>query len=195
MTFFVVVALLDCGILYVLYLMYRKWQAHSQILSDITEERQIVSKLHQEVKDQIGQSEKRVTDLLAKVNQIAAEIEQEIKNSSETISKNIQDLVDDLTSQFEFPLKDLVDKRKSLETVLNQATKERKTLAALLSRSESYIKLFNHDLSYGEVIKEIEMKKYQEARSMLVSGNTEENVADVLGIPLSEVRMIRQSTY
>ena len=189
--FLIFVAFLDLVLLGVIYVLYKKWLLHSQILSDITEERQLISQMHETIRSQLSQSTDKATGLLADVKKIAAEIEQEVKHSSSTIAANVDGLAKEIAAQFESPLEELASRQQVLVKLYQDVQREKETLARLLQRSEHFVRLFDKELSYDDVVKDIEQRRYEDARKLLTKGMTVEKVARELGIPTSEVRLIQ----
>lgn len=190
-SFLLFVVLLDAILLYVIYILHKRWQVHENILSDITEERQILAGMQKDIKEEAARFEAKTSELLNKVNQIAAEIEQEAKQSKQTISANLESVVSELSKQFEQPLRELVTRQQALNGLYKKISQEKEILATLLQRAESLIKFFEKDMAYEDILKDIEQKKYEDARKLLTKGLNVESVAKQLGISASEVRLIQ----
>lgn len=182
--------ILDAVLIYFIYNSYKKTVHYEQILSDITEERQIITRMQKQINSDFLATETKSKELLSKIEKIAAEIEQEIKQSAHIISSNLDEAVKDLSLQFESPLKELTSKKQAVMSLSKKIDEERTALAALLERAESFAKFFDKGLPYQEVMKDIEQKKYTDARHLLTKGLSVEAVAKKLGMQTSEVRLI-----
>ena len=99
-------------------------------------------------------------------------------------------VVTQLTSRFESPLRDLAKRKVGLESLLQQAEREKEILQKLLARGEKICRFFDERVPYEDVLHEIEDKKYADARKLLARGHAPHRVANELGMSESEVRLV-----
>jgi hypothetical protein len=99
-------------------------------------------------------------------------------------------VVQELTSRFEAPVKEITRKQASLEALLRKVDQEKTLLQRLLQRGEKLARFFDERVPYEEVLEEIEDKKYADARALLARGKSPVTVAQELGMSESEVRLV-----
>jgi predicted transcriptional regulator len=193
-TALILIFLFDVALLFAFLYLNKNQGVSSDLLLEITDERRKISELTETLRNEIQQNQIRSKENLNKVAHLAAEAEQEVKNSGETLAKNMQDLIQEFTTNCELPLNELAKRHASLESIYKKIEREKNNLAKLISRSENLVRFFQDHLPYEEVIKDIEIKKYADARQLLTQGMTPEKVASELGLSSSVVQMMRGLT-
>lgn len=184
-------SLLDLGLLAAVYTFYRKNIDYEGLLSDITEERTLLSKMQDELKQDISTFGEKSQSSLQKMTKLAAEVEQEIAHSEKTIAKSIDAIVDELAQKFEPMTTDINNHKNTLDILYRKVEREKIILQKLLFRLETLFKFFDEKIPYDEVLKEIEYKKYSDARFLLTQGYDSERIMKELGMNRAEVDIIR----
>jgi hypothetical protein len=182
--------LLDVFLLGVVYFLGRQKHSNSQIFLELEEERKILKELQFAVKEEAEIGEQKCREILGRVTAIATDIEMEVKQNGEVINKEVEQIIAKISDQIQEPLKSINIKQASLEALLKKIEKERLVLNKSISRGEKLVKFFNGAVPYEEVLKEIEDKKYSDARQLLTKGFSPNEVASELGLPLSEVMLL-----
>ncbi len=195
-TFFLTLLVaLDFGILYVIFFLNKRWQAHDDILSDVTEERHLISQIQDKLKNDIDHSRSENMDLYKKINRIAAQIEQEIANSGAIFSEHLNKVINEMTLKIEEPFKELTLKQKSLESLYEKVELKKNHLMAMMDRSEKICRFLEKKLPFDELLKELENKKYSDIQKLLAEGLSIEQIAQELDISLGEVKLIDQLNF
>jgi hypothetical protein len=189
---FSLVFILDIFLLLSIFFLYKKWESHDTVLSDITEERQIIFGIQKEIREDCLKTESKSNDFLFKIQKIASEIESDIEQSKKTIRDNLESVVIDLSTSFEVPLKELMLRQQSLHSLYNKISEEKDLLSKMLLRAENLVHFFDQKKNYEDVLKDIEQKKYDDARSLMARGFTAQRIVKELGLSLSEVQTIEK---
>lgn len=182
--------LLDVGLLAAVFFLNRRQEAHIEVVTELTEERRMLSELRTTVQEELEVAHNKARDMLQKITKIATEAEMEVKTGGQTIATEMELVMADLTGKFEEPLRELARKQAYLDATLKRLDHEKSVLHKLIARGEKICKFFDERVSYEEVLHEIEDKKYVDARAMLAKGNTPAIVASELGMSESEVRLV-----
>ena len=186
----IVLALLDVFLLGIVYFLGKQRINPVELLKEMDEERRLLKELGQAVKEEMEQGEQRCRDVLNKVTAIATDIDMEMKSGSEAISGEVGKVLDQVAERIQEPMKTMAKKQASLEALLKKVEKERFILKKSLARGEVLVKFFNQNLPYEEVMREIEDKKYLDARQLLSRGMSSIEVARELDLPESEVSLL-----
>jgi hypothetical protein len=185
-----VLIILDIGLLAAVFFLNRRQEAHIEVVTELTEERRMLSELRSTVQEELEASHVKARDTLQKITKIATEAEMEVKSGGQTIATEMTAVVTELTAKFEEPLRELARKQAYLDATLKRVEHEKSVLHKLIARGEKICKFFDERVPYEEVLHEIEDKKYIDARSMLAKGNTPAAIATELGMSESEVRLV-----
>src|SRR6185312_5812937 len=156
--------LLDLGLLAAVFLLSRRQDAQVELVSELTEERRMLSELRTSVQEELEAAQARARETLDKASRLAAEAEQEVRAGGATIGKELEGVVDHLSAKFATPLAELTKKQGYLESMLRRVEVEKATLTKLIARGEKICKFFDDRVPYEEVLAEIEDKKYADAR-------------------------------
>jgi Mg2+ and Co2+ transporter CorA len=160
------------------------------LLSDLTEERRLLTELRNSVKEELTSAQIKNKEVVARVSHIAAEAEQEVRSGGNSLASGMEDIVTELSERFEKPLKELAKRQASASTLIRKMDTESDRISKIVNRGEKLIQFFDEKASYGDVIKEIEAKRYEDCRNLLVKGMPPSKVAAELGISQSEVDII-----
>ncbi len=186
----VALVVFDLVVMAALYSIYAKRHDGGHILREVTEERQMLTELRRTVQEELAIAAARSRDYLDRVTKIATEAEQEVRSGSEVITREVETLAKTVSSKFQEPLAELSKRQAAIETMLRRVEKEKRDLQNTVNRAERLSQFFDNRVPYQEVLSELEDKKYIDARQMLASGTTPEDVARQLGMSPSEVRML-----
>jgi len=188
--FLALLLVIDLGLFLALYFFYRKNIAYEDLLTDLNEERILLGKMHEEIRELAHTFDLKANSSLEKVTRIAAEIEQEVAHSSTALVASLDSVLEDVSKKFAPILKSASDQQTTLELTCRKADKEKLLLQKLLGRIESLSQFFNDKLPYDEVLKSIETKKYDDARHLLTQGYSIDHISKELGISKGEVDLI-----
>lgn len=192
--FLVILAVFDAAILYLFLSQKDKDGVDSELLNEIAEERRGINELVATVRSQCQSTIAENRKILQEVTKYAAEIEQELKHSKDTIGEHMSEIIAELSQQVDRPLVELTKKQNSLEVLLRKVSSERQRSAKVLEKAEKICRFFNEQVPYEDLLKDIEYKKYEDARKMLVKGHSQSQVASDLGLSLAEVQLVHGVT-
>lgn len=192
MTTFLIILLilLDLALIAAVFFVNRKQTNQAELLGELTEERQFLTELRNSIHEEMQQVQARSKETIKKITHMATEVEQEVKSGGKNMASEVEKVVEELSSQFEQPLKQLNRKQAAIENLIRRADKQRQLLTRALERSEKLTNFFNKQLPYEDVIEQLQDKKYQDARHLLAKGLSAEEVAREVGMPSSEVRLL-----
>ncbi len=189
--FLILLSILDVALLAAMYIFYRKNIAYEDLLSDITEERTLLGKMVAELKSEISSFDKKRRSTTEEMTKIAAEVEQEVSQSEKTIAKSVDSIINEVAQKFEPIMSEINGQKNTLELWHRKVEREKILLQKLLSRLETLFKFFDEKLPYEEILRDIEHKKYHDARYLLTQGYAPERVSQELGMSKAEVELIR----
>ena len=73
-------------------------------------------------------------------------------------------------------------------------SREKDQLLNAVRKGQILSKFFNQEIPYEQLLKDIELKKYDDARRLIGQGYSADQVAKELGMRTSEIEMIRSVT-
>jgi hypothetical protein len=159
-------------------------------LESVFEERQIISRLREDIADSLDQTIKDNQTLLKKVQSMAGEAEMEILSGKAKLQEELSAILSGMSDRLEQPLAEFQARHAAIEKATKSAQRERELLGKALQRAEQLIKFLNQDLPYEEIIREIQDKKYSDARFLMTKGLNQDQIQQELGLSASEMRMI-----
>ena len=189
-----ILAILDFVIIGFLFLYIHKKQGGLDLLHDLTEERRILNKLRTDVQQELLEGKRSLQTLKKESLQVAAEIERDSQTSKENLSKHLQSVFDEFTDKLDIPMVELTKKHHLLDSLLRKVEFEKTRLIKAIEKGEKICKFFQNDLPYEELLKDIEYKKYDDARKLLTQGYSKEKVASELGMRIAEVELLQGIT-
>ncbi|MBI2602486.1 MAG: hypothetical protein HYW48_05460 [Deltaproteobacteria bacterium] len=192
--FLTLLALMDCVLILLVLKYFRKKELKNDLLAEITEERTLLTSLHDEIRTALQASDERSKKHIADISQLAAEVEQEIKNSSKIIAESIEVTIKDIGNKFNTPLLEIQNHRNAMEIMFRKVEKQKLLLQKMLDRTDTLCKFLGGNLPYDEILKELEQKKFADARHLITKGFTTEQVAKELGLNPQEVNLLRDMT-
>ena len=129
-------------------------------------------------------------DTYDKINIIAAEAALELENAGSVISSQVEKVLEDVSTDINSNFEKIAVNRSSLEEFNLSIEKNKKSLNRLVNRAEKLVKFFNENVPYEQVLEEIEDKKYMDARHLLASGYSPEEVSSELNLSESEIKLL-----
>ena len=186
----VIVIALDVLIVGIVIAVVRSRGSGIEILEQLTEERQVLLELRKSIQEELSFAQSRSKEILSQVSHLAAEAEREVKAGSETLTTEIENIIQQLSPKFSDPLKDLARKQVAMEKLLRRVDQEKTLLQKSVRQAEQLYRLFQSKTPYDEVVRELDEKKYADARQLLTQGIGEHAVAKELDLSLSEVRLL-----
>lgn len=172
-------------------LLFKKQKRAVATLGDITAEREYLVATQAKMEESIRHTTSEQRGLMNKLTKIAAEIEKELADKRTSLHTDVELITNELASKFEAPLVELTQKQNSLNSLYRKIENERCDLEKTLKKASGILKFFNQKIPYEEIISEIEDKKYMDARRLLTSGKSVNEISERLGLPVVEVEMIR----
>ncbi len=185
-----ILVVLDLGLIGAILLMNRRQTVQTDLLEEMTEERRLLNELRETVKTELESAQFKARETLDKAARLAADAEQEIKTGGSSLAQEMEGVAAQLSTRLDAPLKELARKQTSMENLLRRIEQEKQVLSKLLVRGEKICRFFDNRVPYEEVLREIEDKKYADARSLLARGTAPGKVAHELGMSETEVRLI-----
>jgi|GEM_PF-870258 signal transduction histidine kinase len=182
--------ILDVALITAVFVLSRKQDEQGEIVSELTEERRAISEIRQAVTEELESAQARLRATVDRVGHLAAEAEHEVRTGSQTLKSEVDSLVSQLSTRFEGPLKELARRQQYLETLMRQLDQNKTMIQKVIARGEKMVKLFDERIPFEDVIKELEDKKYADARYMISQGVAPLKVARDLGISEQEVLLL-----
>lgn len=185
---FLVIA--DFALLIYIYMISKRKSEAPEILRELAEERRIIEELRASLKDQNLASQKQIRDLTEKVTVLLTEAEVEYDKVKSLLDESSGDLVKEIESKLDQPIEFITKKCDLVQRTVDQLKKEKDSLLLALKKAETFSKFFDQNITYNDVIEEIQDKKYTDARYMLSKGIDSETIATQLNMDRSEVDLL-----
>lgn len=187
-----VVFLLFLDLILIFYLLkkLKPKEIKEDLLFELHEERSMLESLQTKTKQMLEKSKNEHKEQIAKMHQLVSETEQEVKRCKKALTSNLEYSLKELGSALEKPINQIEKKKGSLNILLKNIEKEKKLLGSLLERTEQLSKFLCENISYEEVVKEIEGKKLDTARHLLSQGVRPEKISADLGLSFQEVKLL-----
>ncbi|MES2616124.1 MAG: hypothetical protein V4591_12015 [Bdellovibrionota bacterium] len=169
-----------------------KWLASSKKKRDrefalLDKERAKLIELQSQLKEDISVAKKLADETLKKLNLIGAEAHAEW----EDMTKKINEVLIEVDSHSEKLLENNISKlnlqRMSLEKSSQTAAQINEALHIATLRGQKLLKLFDSGIPTEEILKELQINKYADAKKMLVEGVDASFVSKKLGLSMGEV--------
>lgn len=193
MTTFLLVLLtgLDLVIVGIILTSFRKSHGTQEVLEDLTEERRAIMEIKNDFTKETLNMREENKKQYDQIVQAAAEFERETHMSKTTISSHLQEIIDDFTKKLEPPIIEITKKHHLLESTLKKADLEKNRLISSIKKAEKICRFFQNEIPYQELLKDIEFKKYEDARKLITQGYSSDKIARELDINTSEVELIK----
>jgi AraC-like DNA-binding protein len=182
----------DLALLIVMFKLHGRQKANEASISDLTDERFLLKEMHLALRSEMSTAEARQRELLNRFTQLAAEAEQEVGRINSSVASSIESIQGQVASRFESPLKELAQRQGALELLLKKFKSERESIERSIRRGEELTAFFGKTNNHQDVLTDIQNKRHEDARALLNSGNSVEAVARRLGLPRSEVELVKK---
>ena len=182
----------DLALLVVLLKLHGRQRAHEATITDLTDERFLLKEMHLAMRAELSAAETRQKDLLNRFTHLAAEAEQEVARINTSVSESIESIQSQVASRFESPLKELAQRQGALELQLKRLKSERESIERSIQRAQELVSFFGKSNNHQDVLTDIQNKRHEDARALLNTGNSVEAVAKRLGLPRSEVELVKK---
>ncbi len=190
----IILAVLDVALLGVVFMLsQRRSNATANHITEITEERHILTELRETVREELEAAHAKAAQVLAKSTKLAAEVESEVRTATAAIRQELENAAHEIAGRFAEPLAELEMRQNSLTKLYKQLDRQKDVLSRMLSKGEQITKFFDDKVPYQEVLAEIEEKKYDDARALLARGLDIAQVSSQLGMSPLEVRLLNAS--
>lgn len=181
----------DFALLGVVFYLFKRVNLPPASIFDLTGEREMLNQMRQSIIGEMQISVSKCETVQKKVSLLAMEIEQEVKQGHDRLAKDLKSLSESMMTNFNSPLEELAQKASHLEAIIAKSEKQRNVLGKVLTRAENICDFFNDKVPYQEILKDIEEKKYSDARRLMGMGVPAEKIANDLNLSLGQVRMIQ----
>jgi len=189
---FLLIALIviDMVLIGAVYLLNSRRMEDLSAIQELTQERHLLNEMRKTIEEELSLASSKSQSAIERVTQLAMEAEQEVKTGSSTLAKELESIIGQLSARFESPLMELTKRQSALEALLRKFSQEKQLIQNSIERGEKICRLFNENMPIETVIKEIEDKKFADARQMLAQGYKADEVSSQLGISKAEVRLL-----
>ncbi|MDD9950335.1 MAG: hypothetical protein OXT67_02095 [Zetaproteobacteria bacterium] len=190
LSFWVILGISDLLLLAAIFYFRRGRVIDKQLLHDITEEHRRTHELMHKVKEEIMLAHDNENSKMRQMNQLAAETEQSLEN----FRLESEQLWRQQVTEMEQVIDQIIEKSKltqvDLSVCLEKSKRCRDRLNRSLQRAETLAQFFSKDIPYDQIMRDIEMKKYEEAKRMLREGYDRQSVAAEVGLSMTEIDLI-----
>ena len=186
----VILILADIVLLGFIYVLSKKKAESPAVLQEIVEERKIINELRASLKDQVGTAQSEIKKQMDKMTVLVTEAEMEHKSTRELVNGETHSLLDGIEDRLNEPVALIKKKCDSVQRAIDKLKMERESLLLAIKKAETLTKFFNKNISYEDILEEIEDKKYVDARHMLSKGFDPTTIASQLNMPESEVELL-----
>ncbi len=180
----------DFILLGIVYFSLRKPKASGADLAEMMEERNLLQQMRDEIRAELESTSKLSKTNILEISRLSGEVEQEIKNSGQQIAQGVEAIVSEMGAKLHPTLQELQEHRNALEMLSRKLERQKLTLEKTLDRAESFTKYLSGAIPADEILRDLETKKYSDARHLLSQGFTTDQVAKELGLHEQEVRLI-----
>lgn len=159
-------------------------------LEDVFEERQVIRRLKDEIYESLESTIRDNQVVLQKTRTLAAEAEMEMSSGKARLKEELEELIKGMESRISGPLEDLTRRYAAIEKANKAAARERQLLSRSMQRAEQLIQFLNKDVPYEDIMREIQEKKYSDARFLMAKGMTPDQISRELGLTPSEIKLL-----
>lgn len=189
-SYWIALGLSDLVLLLAVWFFSKNRSLDRQLLHDLVSERRHILDLFNQMKGDISAAKEHEGEKSRKLNLLAAETEQHL-NELKSISEHYWN---EQTQQIDKTIDHMIGKCKSTQEELNlsleKAKRCKERLSKSLQRAETLTQFFSKDIPYDQIMRDVEMKKYEEAKRMLREGYPKETISDEVGLSTSEIELI-----
>lgn len=186
----ILLLIVDVVLLGVLYFIGKRRINPVEVISELNEERRLLKEMRENIREEMEIALNKSMAHVDKMHTVATEVEMEVRTGSETLKSELETLIKEMAIRVDEPMKELTRRKTSLQAVLRKVDKEKQLLLKALERGEKLVGFFGKETSYEEIIRDIQDKKYEDARHLLAKGMATAKVAMETGLPEHEIRMI-----
>ncbi|MGE0171794.1 MAG: hypothetical protein AB7T49_03380 [Oligoflexales bacterium] len=186
----VTLLVLDVFLVYSVYSLFKRNTYSTELLREISEERQRLNELFATCRDEINIGKSEIKKLVDKASALGADLEMETSAGKSALTAEMERIVAQLSEKVNQPSKELLKQKQSMELLLRKTDIERQALQKALARGETILKCLDRDIPYDTVLRELQEKKYADARELLSRGFMPSEVAKDLGLSIPEVNLI-----
>ena len=188
--FLISILAFDFVLLFLFLKLKTEKETDSEILREVLEEKRQITDMVSVYSEELKNLSRDAKDTYDKINIIAAEAALELENAGSVISSQVEKVLEDVSTDINSNFEKIAVNRSSLEEFNLSIEKNKKSLNRLVNRAEKLVKFFNENVPYEQVLEEIEDKKYMDARHLLASGYSPEEVSSELNLSESEIKLL-----
>lgn len=165
----------------------RKRDAEFQLLD---QERTEVLELQKRLLHDVEEAHRATRDGVTRLNKIGADAHAEWTDMTQRIEEVMQEIeakAEDLVSA---NIQRLSKKSLELQKALQEARETQSNLNRQVLNAQKVIRFFDSSITIDEVLKDLQMDKYAQARQMLQGGAESSQVSHELGLTIAEVSLV-----
>lgn len=177
-----------------LYLFYRmasssrrKRDAEFRLLD---KERSEVLELQKRLLHDVEEAHRATRDGVTRLNKIGAEAHAEWMDMTQRIAEVMQEIESKAAELVSENIQKLSKKSLELQKALQEARETHSHLNRQVLNAQKVIRFFDSSIKIDDVLKDLQMDKYAQARRMLQSGADSSQVSRELGLSLAEVSLV-----
>jgi DNA anti-recombination protein RmuC len=165
----------------------RKSEAEFRLLD---QERSEVLDLQKRLLEDIQEAHKATRDGVTKLNKIGTEAHAEWTDMTQRIDEVMREIETKAADLVTTNLQKLSRKSLELQKSLQEASEAQSHLCKQVAQAQKVIRFFDTSVKLDDLLKDLQMDKYAQARQMLQGGADSELVSRELGLTLSEVSLV-----
>jgi hypothetical protein len=156
----------------------------------LDEERRELLQLQTALRADTTETKKLADETLKKLRMLGAEAHQEWVEMRSDIEKSIADFQAASHTVMEETVGSITRNKLALEKNLKVAAERERTLTERLREVERVLKILDKSVPVEQILKDIQLEKYSEARDLLNKGMDAPLISKKLGISLNEVALL-----
>ena len=163
------------------------------LLRDLTQERCEIKNLRDDIHSQLKDVRQHVQEKTKQLQKMSSEVDKDVSEGKKVFHHAIEQMSEQFLSKISHLDELLNQKQENLKLSFRKTEHASHKLAKVIRRAETLAQFFKSDLACEDLLKDIEMKKYDDARAMLAKGHSREAIAEALGLRSVEIDLLRRT--
>ena len=172
----------DIILLILIGYLFNKEQGYKTILSEMTQERGLFEEQKKAIVELFSKQKKEFSDKSQHVEKVAAVSEQQARLTRREFSLQAKKNEKLMEAKIEEFLREISSQQSLIEKMSRSVASERQRLSRLINRGEQLAKVFSSDVAYEDILSDLKIQKYNDARYLLGRGYTCEEIATDMGL-------------